>query len=228
MVAWFRVKNRHANARKLVGPIFGLSLLFQLLYFAMQIVATMLQECKTMDIFDYYNFAIAYNIFEKLANFLLLVVVLYGVNSLLRSHSGNNPSSMKIIYGAVLGVMGILTCVVIGMQSYNYWTFTEAGWDADTYLYSSTKVAMAYYVLYLLSAIGAGVLALMAVMSMRSRSMPTKVSTTHLCYARITDPFTGPHHVGRRPHALNVLLGSLHRHRSRRQPRRELLWRTRF
>lgn len=32
MIAWAKVKKRHTNARKLVGPIYGVSLLFMLMY----------------------------------------------------------------------------------------------------------------------------------------------------------------------------------------------------
>ncbi|KAF2796596.1 hypothetical protein K505DRAFT_359177 [Melanomma pulvis-pyrius CBS 109.77] len=171
LIAMRRVKKRHGNAKRLLGPIYLVSLLFALLGNALLIVATMLQECRTTDFRSFYQWAIAFLLFFRLSNFLLLVLVVYNVNDLLRQLHGHNPSYFKFIYGFILAIMGALTCGLVGIQCYNasvsaYVSSGPSLGDAEI------RLRLAYYVLYLVSILAAGALAAATVVSMRARGTP--------------------------------------------------------
>ncbi|KAF2189008.1 hypothetical protein K469DRAFT_748203 [Zopfia rhizophila CBS 207.26] len=117
----FKIKKKHLNAKKLLGWRYGIALFLYVLGYGCRIIATVLQECGTSSIRSYFHWAIAYNIFFILAYFLLLYIVLHGVNIELRNCLGNNPKFLWIIYGVVLGFMFILTVAYIGLSSYNLW-----------------------------------------------------------------------------------------------------------
>jgi hypothetical protein len=119
------------------------------------------------------------DIFTSIGQYLLLVVVVWGVNELLRDQLGNSPSYFRIVYYVVLGFMGMFTLGYIGFQSYNFWSVSTAGQDAgaETYGLEEVKVEIAYFVFYLLSVFVAGAMAIMSVLSMRSRNYATGVST---------------------------------------------------
>ncbi|KAF2687623.1 hypothetical protein K458DRAFT_167431 [Lentithecium fluviatile CBS 122367] len=167
------VRKRHGNAKRLVGPIFLLSLLCALTGYGLKIIGTMLRECKTTDYYTYYDWSIAFGIFFYLANFLLLVVFVWGVNILLRERIGSGRGVYKAICLVILGVIGALTCGYIGLHSYNQWTVTPDGQDANVYGKGDdeTKLAMAYYSLYMISVVASGVLSIVTIVSMRSKRM---------------------------------------------------------
>lgn len=135
----------------------------------------MLRECRTTDPYSYYQWGIAFIIFFRLSIFLLLVLVVYNMNNLLRQIHGHNPSYFKFIYGFILVVMGALTCGLIGIQCYN---FSVAGFvSSGDFLYNEEiRLGLAYYVMYLVSVLAAGALATATIVSMRARGTPRGVS----------------------------------------------------
>lgn len=139
--------------------------------YSLIIIGCVLRECRVGSIYDYYNWAIAFTVFFRLSTYLLLVVVLWVVNSALRDHLGNHPGFFKIIYGIVLGIVGVIMAVYVGIQCYNTWLNTDAGSDSDgEYLGDEQEqVTVAYWVLYLVAVVLSGALSLMAVVSLRSR-----------------------------------------------------------
>lgn len=138
----------------------------------------MLRECKTTDDNSYYSWFIAWTVFRELGLYLLLVVVFYGVNDLLRNHLGSNPGLFKILYGIVLGIMGVLTAAYLGLECYNLWLLTDDGMDSDQerHIWEELRLAIAYYVLYLIVVIAGGALSIVSIVSMRSRRLNTNVS----------------------------------------------------
>ncbi|KAF2269133.1 hypothetical protein CC78DRAFT_529387 [Lojkania enalia] len=171
MIAMSKVKKRHPNAKKILGALYSTGLSFLLLSYALKIVGTMLRECDTTPWRSYFNWAISWSVFDQLAYFILLVLVFYIVNDAIRERIGENPSYFKIIYGAVLGIMGALTAAIIGVVCYNLWTLTEDGKYEDSLSYEEGKLGTAYYVLFLLSVLGAGALSIVNIMSMKAKNI---------------------------------------------------------
>jgi hypothetical protein len=145
--------------------------------YALIIIASLLRECRTLDNpYDFYSFAVAYGIFFKLANYLLLVVVVWGVNSLLQQRLGSGQIS-KVVSLVILGVMGALTCGYLGLGAYNSWTSTPDGRrsDLNRKYNEENKLTLAYWILYMLSVLASGGLSIVAVVSMRSKLIPAHV-----------------------------------------------------
>lgn len=145
--------------------------------YALWIIGTVLRECGTTPFYSYNDWALAMNIFWRLGTFFLLIVVVYGINNALREKLGSGQSFVKMFCLADLAIMGALTAGFIGLQSYNIWLSTPAGQDSDgdTKYHEEYQLAVAYWVLYILSVVGAGVLALVTIVQLRSRSIPVGV-----------------------------------------------------
>jgi hypothetical protein len=135
---------------------------------------------------NYYDFQIAFTLFFNLANYLLLVIVVWGVNNTLVGRLNSGQSVVKVITLILSGFMGLLTAALIGLSCYISWSRTPAGSDMlesstnfDKYIdvvWSYQKYALAYSVLYLLSVIAAGGLAIATLVRMRSRNILVGVS----------------------------------------------------
>ncbi|KAF2027895.1 hypothetical protein EK21DRAFT_70981 [Setomelanomma holmii] len=153
--------------KKLIGVPYIIALVFFLLTYILSVISTVLQQCGTIGYYDYFNWAIAITVFAFLGYWLLLFVVVYTLNSMLRAQTGHRPVVFKIVTLAIVVLMGILTCTLIGMQSYNNWTQTEAGYDtnADAIIWETARFRVAYYALYMLSVLASGALALITIIS---------------------------------------------------------------
>jgi hypothetical protein len=140
-------------------------------------VASVLIECRTADLDTYYSLYIAMNIFYYLAVWILLVLVVFVLNSMLREQLGGGLGIFRIIYAAICGLMFCMTCGAIGLSAYNLWTQTSDGEfsDARTLIHEQMQFRMAYCVLYLISIIASGVLSLITLLSIRSRRLSGKV-----------------------------------------------------
>jgi hypothetical protein len=147
-----------------------------------QVVSTVLQECRTTGYQSYYDFHIAILIFSFIGNYLLLVVVVYNLNSMLRRQVDHSNAIFKIVPLAIVGVMGILMCVLAGLGAYLNWSNKERlfyGYRAEDDLKIAEaypKLQAAYYSLYLVSVLASGGLALMTILSLRRASKPGGVS----------------------------------------------------
>lgn len=127
---------------------------------------------------SYLSLLIAIDIFAYLAYWMLLFVVVYVLNTMLCERLGGVTLVLRVIYIGILGLVFVLTCAQIGVSSYNTWTQTEAGFDADAtpIVYPAERVRLAYNVMYFLGVIASSVLSLMAVFALRSRQHPVGVS----------------------------------------------------
>ncbi|KAF2108325.1 hypothetical protein BDV96DRAFT_263953 [Lophiotrema nucula] len=173
LVTMSRVRKRHPNARSIIGGLYGTAVFFMMIAFALLIIATMLRECGTTSYLTYYNWAIAWTIFFYLAYFILLLSFFWLVNDRLRTLSGEQPGFFKMVYGIVLGFIGIMTAALIGLRCYNYWTNTDGGFFEDPLISETNKLGMAYFVFYLLITLAAGGLAFVTIVSMRSKRINT-------------------------------------------------------
>jgi hypothetical protein len=126
--------------------------------------------------YTYYSWAIAFGIFFKLANYFLLVVTVWSVNMLLRERLNAKRSLYKTVCLVILGVMGALTAAYIGLDAYNTWTVTPEGRSVrDSLADQETQLAVAYWVLFLVSVLAAGAMAVVSLLSLRSKQAPIGV-----------------------------------------------------
>ncbi|KAF2853985.1 hypothetical protein T440DRAFT_476597 [Plenodomus tracheiphilus IPT5] len=166
------VRKKHGTGRRLLGAPYMLALLFMLVGYAIELSATVLLECNTVVRSSYYALAIAMTVFYYLAYWILLFIVVYTLNTMLREHLGSSSSTLKIVLLAIVGVMFAVTAAHIGITSYNLWTATDAGYssNANFIIHPAERLRTAWNVLYFLSVIAAGFFALMTLFAMRSRS----------------------------------------------------------
>ncbi|KAF2195013.1 hypothetical protein K469DRAFT_743704 [Zopfia rhizophila CBS 207.26] len=174
LYAMSSIKKKYPHAKRLLGWLYGTTLLFYVIVYALRIIGTILQECDTTSMRSYYNFVIAWSIFFLLANFMLLCIVLHGVNTALRNMLGHNPKFLSIIYGVVLAFMFILNAAYIGLSSYNIWAiYGGSRIRARFRIQQANQLAVAYYVFYLLIVFLATAGMIVSIVQMRSRRMVT-------------------------------------------------------
>ncbi|KAH8727909.1 hypothetical protein GQ44DRAFT_757822 [Phaeosphaeriaceae sp. PMI808] len=176
VIAYFPFRKKVGAGKKLIGLIYILSLLLFLVGFGCSMIAQILRQCDATDVYSYYDWQIAITVFVRLANWLLLVVFVWKLNTMLRTQLGHSTFVFKTIYVAISALMGILTCVSIGLISYIYWSqaHTIGRWVALSwsFLLSYKRFGVAYSVLFLLSVLASGLLALMTICSLRSKKNP--------------------------------------------------------
>ncbi|OAL52110.1 hypothetical protein IQ07DRAFT_403499 [Pyrenochaeta sp. DS3sAY3a] len=167
-------KKAGATGSRLLAAPYALSVFLFILGYGLELIAAVLQECGTADSSTYFGIYIATNIFYYLAYWLLLFVVVYTLNTMLREHLGGMTSVYKVIYIAILGFMFALTVAQIGISSYNLWTQTNGGYDANAepIIQPAEGLRIAYIVFYLVSVLVSGALSLQAIFAMRSRRLP--------------------------------------------------------
>jgi len=172
-IAFCTVRKRSGVGKKLLGAPYVVALLLWIIAYALDLVGSVLRECGTVDLDSYYSLSIATSIFYYLAYYALLFVVAYTLNIMLRSHLGGSIMPFKIILLAILAIMFALSCAIMGVNSYNNWTQTSAGYDADAELLMepAERLRVAYSVLFLLSVLISGGLSLITIFAMRSRRL---------------------------------------------------------
>ncbi|KAF2743835.1 hypothetical protein M011DRAFT_528797 [Sporormia fimetaria CBS 119925] len=174
---FFRTRKRHGHAKHLLGPVFGLTIFCLLIAYALIITGTVLVECSVQSWREYPNWGIAWAIFYRLGEFLLLVLAFHNANATLRQGLNSSQTRLKILSACVLGIMGCLSIAVLAVTAYNSWTETYAGLghddvDSDTYLH----LYFAYYFLYLLAAVVGSSISVASIFSLRSRRIcPAKL-----------------------------------------------------
>jgi hypothetical protein len=144
-------------------------------------IATLLLQCGATSPYTAIDWSIAINVFINIGYWLLLVVVVYTLNIMLRQQLGQVPALLKIALLSIVGLMGVLTGVKIGLTSYVTWTqlngYSSFGYRYGSFSYTAVQqFTTAYMSLYLVSVFAAGALALMSIMSLRSRRGPAGVS----------------------------------------------------
>ncbi|KAH9861628.1 hypothetical protein J1614_011380 [Plenodomus biglobosus] len=165
------VRKKAGTGRKLVGVPYMLALFFMLLGYALELCAVVLLECDAVVSSNYYSIAIAMTVFYSLAYWTLLFVVVYTLNTMLRERLGNSSSMIKIFLLAIVGVMFAITAAHMGVSCWNLWAVTDAGYwsDADLIARPAEQLRTAWNVMYFLSVVAGGILALITAFSMRSR-----------------------------------------------------------
>lgn len=138
-------------------------------YYSLRIVSTVLEQCRLSDVDSTVGLGITEYIFSGLAEFLLLVLVVWVVNQVLREPLGGHHRSFKIMSTIVLAIVGCIDCAVIGVGSYNLWTITDN--STDSLNLELVQLELAYYILYILAAVAGSVSALWSVRALRQSSL---------------------------------------------------------
>lgn len=127
-----------------------------------------------------YYWRIAIDIFSGVGNWLLLFVVVWTLNKILRDHLGYHSTISKVIFMALLVFMGLLTSARIVLGSYNSWAYTVYLSDSYTsMLYEAAdKLGIVYWAFYLSSTIVSLSFSLSTVCSMKSKHLAGAVRYT--------------------------------------------------
>lgn len=188
------------------------------------VVASVLLQCRQTDFYSVYSWNIATTVFYNLSYTLLLFVVVYTLNMMLRQQLGHVSKILKIALLVIVVFMGAITCVRIGLRSYYNWTFMQglnSSWSSRAarvqFMLAVQRFSMAWDALYLLSVLAAGALALMTIVQLRSRRSPAGVSCTEIFFRESTNNGIGPHRLGNRFVPCHVILDHInHRFRGLR------------
>ncbi|KAF2274795.1 uncharacterized protein EI97DRAFT_89215 [Westerdykella ornata] len=173
MMAAARTRKRHPHAKKLVGWTYGTALFLYAIGYGLFILGTCLRECQVGDyINDYLAIAITAGVLLPLAEFLLLVLVVWSLNKALRDPLGGRQFLFKISSAAMLAVVGCITCAVIGLSSYNTWTATDDGRGSDPLNSEMQQLSLAYYILYLLASVTGSAISVVTILALRSHGRP--------------------------------------------------------
>lgn len=141
----------------------------------------MLQVCNVSTDMDmYYNWSIASYVFYGLETMLLLYVVIWTLNTMLRKQLGHNPSALKTALIADLVVLGCLLIASVVMYCYVTWLSMDSYMNRRSvrdFDYRAIYIVdLTFWCLYLVSIIAAGALAVLAVSSLHAKRVAGGVS----------------------------------------------------
>jgi hypothetical protein len=172
------------------------------------IISTILLECDvSANSMSYYQWSIATVIFSFIGNWLFLVVIVFNLNALLRRQLDIGHSNMvfKIIPLAIIGIMGVLSGTLAGLTAYVNWYLSTAIWRYErngllALSLAAARLRIAYWILYLVSVLASGALALMTISSLRKAGKAGGVSNhTDISSGTTTnDVTTGSYRLGDR------------------------------
>lgn len=136
-------------------------------------VSRLLKECEVGSYYGIYYWRIAIDIFSGVGNWLLLFVVVWTLNKILREHLGYHSTVSKTIFMALLVFMGLLTAARIVLGSYNSWAYTVISPDPYTSMLweAAEKLGIVYWVFYLSSTIVSLSFSLSTIASMKSKHL---------------------------------------------------------
>lgn len=169
-----------------IAPILGLrSLLTPFRSFSLQLILAVLVECGAFNLDAAAGIGIVIDISWSLGSWLLFFIVVYVLNTLLRQELGGAIAIYKVICLAITGVMLALACADAGISSYNDWTMSSAGYEANAEAieYPWLHLLLAEYVLLLVGVLVSGALSLMTIFALRSRRLPGGVSALHTLFS---------------------------------------------
>ncbi|KAJ4347184.1 uncharacterized protein N0V89_011123 [Didymosphaeria variabile] len=145
---------------------------------ALTILGTVLRECWVLPtLYDYYDFVIVFSIFFNIGQWILLFIVVWGVNRLLSQRLDSSQGIVKVATLAIVGVMAALTAGYTGLNCYNTWQAMARGTSGYRYVvnyktyYDAEKFAVAYDVLYILSVVAGGAISMALLMKLRSKGI---------------------------------------------------------
>jgi hypothetical protein len=135
-----------------------------------------LNQCSVGNFYAYFELDIALHVFFRIAEFLLLVVVVMGViNALRKRLGGQRKLVIPVVYGAALGIVAVIGATSTAINGYNLWTRVENAFGEDMLQPEGTNLGLAYRVLYWVTSLIGGGLSLFYLAKLRSQA-PVNVS----------------------------------------------------
>ncbi|KAF6791646.1 hypothetical protein CSOJ01_14331 [Colletotrichum sojae] len=180
-ITGLRMRKRARSGKKLIGFPYFLSIFCLVVAFCFSWISRLLQECQVGSHDGVYYWQIAIDIFSGVGNWLLLFVVVWTLNKILREHLGYHSTVSTIIFMALLVFMGLLTAARIVLGSYNSWAYTIISPDSYTSMLweAAEKLCIVYWVFYLSSTIVSLSFSLSAIASMKSKHLDGAVSHSY-------------------------------------------------
>jgi hypothetical protein len=147
--------------------------------FGLGLIAGTLRECDQISYDDYYKVNIALSVLNGIGFWLLLVVIVWTLNSMLREHLGHRLKASKAVCLAIVVLMGLFSFVVTVLRCYLQWLATTDGLYSGrpVFITEYQYISLVFWVLYLASVLISGVFALLAVRAMRSKQVFGGVSS---------------------------------------------------
>lgn len=127
-----------------------------------------------------YSWNIAGTVFYGMHAFLLLFVVIYILNTMLRKQLGHNPSGLKNALGLILLVMGglLLSYVAIQCYLYNAQMDLYRGYTIAIDYSSPVYIGLAFDALVIISMLFSGALSIIAARSLKKTYNTSNVSAS--------------------------------------------------
>lgn len=168
------VRKKNGANKKLLGWPYVTAVVLFILSFSLQLILAVLVECGAFNLDAAAGIGIVIDISWSLGSWLLFFIVVYVLNTLLRQELGGAIAIYKVICLAITGVMLALACADAGISSYNDWTMSSAGYEANAEAieYPWLHLLLAEYVLLLVGVLVSGALSLMTIFALRSRRLP--------------------------------------------------------
>jgi hypothetical protein len=161
------------------------------------LVATALLECGrgSLDLNGYYNLSAASDVFYMLANYLLLVLVVWAISSALRERLGaqtrNTPfpasghKVSRIMSAVILGFMGCFTVAFVAIDIYNYVASTSRRRRPNR-IYELNYISISYWSLYILFSLAGAGMSFARIKALRSRGL--NVNVRHVSFPASSHP----------------------------------------
>jgi hypothetical protein len=157
-------------------------------------------ECDNIYYVDYLNVIVASRIMSSLADWALLFVFVYVLNSMLLKQLGISSSGSKTVLLIVIGVMFAVTVADMSLDSYVTLTDDFLGGELALAAFASQGLSLTLEVLWMISVIISAAVSLSNISTLRSRSLPGGVSSRR---ARLIETFpnkfAGPGRLGHGP-----------------------------
>ncbi|KAG9186074.1 hypothetical protein G6011_02630 [Alternaria panax] len=171
-VAAFFVRGKTRGGKKLVGVPFIIALFLQALSYLLFLIGIVVYECSNMSSNDYMNISIASNVIARVADWLLLVVFAYILNSMLLKQLEISSSGSKTVFQIVVGVMA--TVIIADLALSNYVNTSSRKWDFDFVLtlLAARAFSLTANTLWLISVTISAAFSLSNISALRSRRLP--------------------------------------------------------
>lgn len=144
---------------------------------ALDLVNLVLSECEVSLSTDYENISIASTVLYHLSCIGLLFIVLYKLNSMLRSRLGSVVTPVRVILLTIFAIMTVVYIVYIALSS---WLSSSGMYyyrdGADSLVDTSRKLSLAVRCLYLICVLVSTGLAITTISSLRRAHIPGGVS----------------------------------------------------
>lgn len=108
---------------------------------------------------------------------LLLFVVFYTLNIMLRKQLGQDLSVLRVVFGIDLLILGVLLLALVAMLSYYYYWMGRSYYQLGINTVASIYISLSFDAFYILSIVASGVLTVLAANSLRRKNMSQIVSS---------------------------------------------------